>query len=90
MLVEPEVTLTLTEGEVPWDVREANNEDCELARLSAEKGEEQARSDFRRSKDRVGTFASCQRERVLTVKLTDTCEHAADNFEQKKCGHAFC
>ena len=88
--IEPGVRAVITGTRVPWQVREVPPEVAARAAISAQLTQEFGRRQAQASSDRAGCLLNEHGEKVLSVRLHEKCDHKADHWERKTCGHVWC
>ena len=77
-------------GSEPWTVGEASEELRRRVKFGRTTGAEAARRTARLSPDLKGCYEHPDGGVVLSVRVSDRCEHDESKWKRLKCGHAFC
>ena len=83
--VPPMEVLEILPGEEPWRLRGGTNEDRETVALCREEQCRLARSEVMTSTKSGGTFTDENNERVLVVRLHDSCGCPEEAWEKRDC-----
>ena len=79
--VDPGVEVLVSESNCPWKVGIAGPEEKKLEERAIAAGVEQARLAAATSKEKCLVFDGEGDEKVLSLKIADTCPHDAKNWE---------
>ena len=88
--VDPQQEYYLDTETAPWKVGEETQKLKDRALISKIGGVTEARTKAINAEEDAGWYVGAKGQKILSVKLSDHCEHDESNFQRRPCGHMFC